>query len=139
MSYYHLSVRPFRRTAEGTIEIPVIWREGARAFWPNTGFRAISDGEPLEQAACRVVGDTWGFRGDMPVIVFSWEHMSGSVGHAVIRHCAADLTSVARPAAGDGAEFRWFTEVVARAAGFADGDLDQLLRALTVSGPPTIP
>jgi hypothetical protein len=54
-------------------------------------------------------------------------------------HCAADLTGVASPAIGDGAEFRWFTEAAARAAGFADGDLDRLLRVLTNSGPPTIP
>jgi hypothetical protein len=137
MSYGHLRVRPFRRTAEGTIEIPVIWREGSRAFWPDTGFRSISDHEPPEQAACWAVWDAWGFRGNMLVVVFSREF--ATLGHSVTYHCAADLTGLASPAVGSGAEFRWFTEVVARAAGFADGDLDQLLRALAVAGPPTIP
>ena len=133
----HLRVRPFRRTAEGTIEIPVVWREGGRAFWPDTGFHAISDGESLEQAAGRAVRNAWGFPGDIPVVVFYWEYATG--GQAMTHHCAADLTSVAGLAVGGGAEFRWFTEAAARAAGFADNDLDQLLRALTGSGPPTIP
>jgi hypothetical protein len=73
----------------------------------------------------------------MLVVVFSREF--ATLGHSVTYHCAADLTGLASPAVGSGAEFRWFTETVARAAGFADGDLDQLLRALAVAGPPTIP
>lgn len=137
MSYGHLHVRPFRWAAARTIEIPVIWREGARAFWPDTGFRAISDAEPPEQAAGRAVCEAWGFRGSIPVIVFSREFLT--LGRVMTHHCAADLTSIARPATGDGAEFRWFTEAAARAAGFADGDLDLLLRSLTNSGQPTIP